>query len=67
MKQILFSGGLLAGDILAQISSFVSRPEVHEIHYGLLAIGLMGLLFSLVQFGRATAIAVAEHGETFTI
>jgi hypothetical protein len=66
MKQLIISGGLLAGDVLAEISSFASRPEAAEIHYGLLAMGLLGLLFSFVRFGRATAVALIECCETYT-
>lgn len=67
MKQLFVSGGLLAGDVLVHLSEVVSRPEAPEMHSGLFALGLLGLLLSLLQFGRATAGALLEHGETFDI
>lgn len=65
MKRILFSGGLLAGETLAQAGAFLSRSQT-EIGAALAVAGLVGLVIHLNRFTGALYDRLTEHGETLT-
>lgn len=63
MKRILFSGGLLAGDFVAQVTEFLWRSQ-REVGVG---VAVVGLLTSLLKFSNDVFAGLTEHGETFSV
>jgi hypothetical protein len=63
MTRILFSGAVLAADLVVQLTRLVSHSE--SVGLALLAGVLVGLLPSVHHFTEAAFAVLTEHGETF--
>lgn len=64
MKYLILSSGLLAGDFIAQASTFLSRFEA-ENHANLMAAAILSLVPAAHHFADAAFRALTDHGETF--
>lgn len=66
MNRWLFSGGILAGDLIAQAHAMASSPD-GTWSTGMTIIGGVGLHLSLRHFAAAVLSEPADQPETFTV